>query len=201
MTITRRRVTSTADMKALAHPVRWDVLELLIVHGPMTASDAAVQLDQTPANVSWHLRKLAEHGFVRQATTGPGRRRPWKVVAESLSWGEDAEDAAAASALQDVALEREIQRLRAALANSEAEPETWREATAVYQSRLWLTADEAREIGDQIRALFLTKAEERQDPDNRPPDARVMALMAWVVPNGPETASAGHVAAQAEAAS
>ena len=75
MPITRRRVTSAADMKALAHPVRLDVLELLIVNGPMTASDAAVQLDQTPANVSWHLRKLAEHGFVRQATSGPGRRR------------------------------------------------------------------------------------------------------------------------------
>ena len=52
MPITRRRVTSAADMKALAHPVRLDVLELLIVNGPMTASDAAFQLAQTPANVS-----------------------------------------------------------------------------------------------------------------------------------------------------
>ena len=33
MTITRRRVTSAADMKALAHPVRWDVLELLLMNG------------------------------------------------------------------------------------------------------------------------------------------------------------------------
>src|SRR3954452_20340309 len=180
MTITRRRVTSAADMKALAHPVRMDVLELLVVNGAMTASDAAVALDQTPANVSWHLRKLAEHGFVRQATSGPGRKRPWKVVAESLSWGDDAEDAASATALQDVTLEREIQRLRAALANTDHESEHWRDATEVYQSRLWLTADEAQEIGEQIRQLFMTKALERQDPANRPTDARVMALMAWV---------------------
>ncbi len=185
MPITRRRVTSAADMKALAHPVRLDVLELLIVNGPMTASDAAVQLDQTPANVSWHLRKLAEHGFVRQATSGPGRRRPWKVVAESLSWSDDAEDEASASALRDVALEREVQKLRVALANAGQESAAWREVTQVHQSRLWLTPDEAHEIGEQIRQLFLTKAEERQDPANRPADARVMALMAWVVPNGP----------------
>jgi DNA-binding transcriptional ArsR family regulator len=181
-------------MKALAHPVRLDVLELLVVNGAMTATDAAAELRQTPSNVSWHLHKLAEHGFVRQATTGPGRKRPWKVIAESLSWGDDAEDAASAAALHDVTLEREIQRLRAALANNDQEPEHWRDATEVYQSRLWLTAEEAQEIGDQIRQLFLTKAEDRQDPANRPADARVMALMAWVVPNGPlpEHPDAGH---------
>ena len=161
----------------------------------MTASDAAVQLDQTPANVSWHLRKLAEHGFVRQATSGPGRRRPWKVVAESLSWGDDAEDEASASALRDVALEREVQKLRVALANAGQESPAWREATQVHQNRLWLTPDEAHEIGSRSAELFLTKAEERQDPANRPADARVMALMAWVVPNGPADAPVGAVAA------
>ena len=190
MTITRRRVTTAADMKALAHPVRWDLIDLLLVNGPMTASDAAVALDQTPANVSWHLRTLAQHGFVRQATSGPGRKRPWKIVAEWLSWDDDAEDAASASALHEVAREREFQRLRAALANIDNETQQWREATEVCQNRLWLTAEEAHEIGEQIRELFLTKAEERQDPANRPPGARVMALMAWVVPSGPATGSA-----------
>jgi DNA-binding transcriptional ArsR family regulator len=201
MTITRRRVTSAADMKALAHPVRWDLIDLLLVNGPMTASDAAAALDQTPANVSWHLRTLAQHGFVRQATSGPGRRRPWKVVAESLSWGDDAEDAASASALHEVALEREFQRLRAALANIDSEAQQWREATEVCQNRLWLTAEEAQEIGEQIRQLFLTKAQERQDPVNRPPDTRVMALMAWVVPSGPAaSASSAEPASGADGA-
>ncbi len=185
MAITRRRVTTAADMKALAHPVRMDVLELLVIHGAMTASDAAGELGQTPANVSWHLRKLAEHGFVRQATGGPGRRRPWKAVAESLSWGDDAEDSTAAASLQDVAIERELQRLRAALANADRESEAWRAAMSVNQSQLWLTADEAREIGDQVRELFLTKAVERQDPANRPADARLMSMLAWLVPHGP----------------
>jgi len=188
MTITRRRITSAADMKALAHPVRLDVLELLLVNGAMTASDAAAELGQTPANVSWHLRKLAQHGFVRQAASGPGRRRPWKVVAESLSWTDDAEDEASASAWRDVALEREVQRVRAAMANADQEPPAWREATQVHQSRLWLTPDEAHEIGEQIRNLFLTKFDERQDPANRPPEARVMAMMASIVPNGPSAA-------------
>lgn len=172
-------------MLALGHPLRLDLLDLLWVHGPLTASDAAHRLQQTPANVSWHLRKLGEHGFVRQATSGPGRRRPWKVVAESLSWGDDVEEEATAAALHDVTLEREVRTLRTALAHARDEPARWRDATEVYQARLWLTAQEAVEIGAQIRGLFTSFADERRDPSNRPPDARVMALMGWVVPTGP----------------
>jgi DNA-binding transcriptional ArsR family regulator len=178
-------VTSANDMRALAHPLRMDLLELLAVHGPQTASEAAVILDQTPANVSWHLRKLAGHGFVRQATEGRGRRRPWKMVAESLSWGDDAADPAAAAALSDVAIEREVQRLRAAVANSPSEPEPWRQATQIHQSRLWLTADEAAEVGEALRGLLTSYEERLHDVELRPPGARLMASLAWVVPNGP----------------
>jgi len=185
MTITRRRVTSTADMKALAHPVRLALLELLTVRGSMTASEAAGELGQTGANVSWHLRRLGDHGFVRQSTGGPGRRRPWKVVAESLSWGDDAGDPTLASALRDVAVDREVQLLRAATARHDAEPEPWQSATTLNQSRLWLTADEAAELGERIRELLMTKAERSDDPSARPDGARLMALMSWVVPYGP----------------
>ena len=189
--MSQRRLTSANDMRALAHPLRMDLLELLAVHGAQTASEAAVVLGQTPANVSWHLRKLAEHGFVRQATEGPGRRRPWKMVAESLSWGDDAADPAAVAALSDVAVEREVQRLRAALANSPTEPEAWQRATQVHQTRLWLTADEAAELGDALRELLSGYEARRVDAAARPPGARLMASLAWVVPNGPEASEGG----------
>ncbi len=185
MTITRRRVTSAAAMKALAHRVRLDLLELLTVRGPMTASEAAAELGQTPANVSWHLHKLGDHGFVRQSVGGPGRRRPWKVVAESLSWGDGAEDPIVASAVQDGVVDREVQLLRAATARHDIEPVQWQSAATLTRSRLWLTADEAAELGEQIRGLFATTAERTDDPSARPDGARLMALMSWVVPHGP----------------
>ena len=172
-------------MRALAHPLRMDLLELLAVHGPRTASEAAGELGQTPANVSWHLRKLAQHGFVRQAEAGPGRRRPWKMVAESLSWGDDATDAAAASALSDVAIEREVQRLRAAIAQSRHEPQEWRAATQAHQGRLWLTAAEAEALGQAMLDLIHGFDDRIHDPQARPGGARLMAAVAWIVPNGP----------------
>jgi DNA-binding transcriptional ArsR family regulator len=171
-------------MRALSHPVRLDLLELLATHGPLTASEAAVLLDQTPANMSWHFRKLAEHGFVRQ-TQGRGRLRPWKIVAESLSWGDDAADPTVAAALYDIALDREFGGLRRALATAEQESQEWRDTISVHQRRLWLTADEASELGRQLEELLSTYADRPATPELRPPNARLMALMGWIVPDGP----------------
>jgi DNA-binding transcriptional ArsR family regulator len=185
MPLTQRRMTSAHEMRALAHPVRMDLLELLAARGPHTASEAAAVLDQTPANVSWHLRKLAEHGFVRQAADGPGRRRPWKMVAEWLSWGDDAADPAAVAALSDLAIEREVQRLRAALASSPGESRQWQLATQIHQNSLWLTADEAAELGAALSDLLHAFDDRAHDPDSRPPGARLIASIAWAVPHGP----------------
>jgi predicted ArsR family transcriptional regulator len=173
-------------MAALAHPLRLDLLELLLVNGAMTASEAGRELRQNPSNVSWHLRKLAEHGFVRQSSGGEGRRRPWRIVAESLSWGDDTDDTVMSGALRDVAVEREVQVLRQALASHDQQPQAWRDATLVSQARLWLTADEARELGERIAALTQASAERLSDPSLRPDGARLVAVMSWVVPARPE---------------
>jgi DNA-binding transcriptional ArsR family regulator len=186
MPITRRRLTNARDMSALAHPLRLDLLELLMVHGTMTASEAGRALHQNASNISWHLRKLAEHGFVRPADSGTGRQRPWKLVTQSLSWGDDAEDDAQAAALLDVGIEREVQVLRAALASHSTRSEQWRDATNITQARLWLTADEAQELSAQITALITATADRNMDPSLRPPGSTLVAAMSWVVPAGPE---------------
>ena len=87
----RRHVRDAAALKALAHPLRVSLLAALVTEGPMTASQAAARVDDSPSNCSWHLRKLAEHGFVREARGGTGRNRPWQAVSEGLSWGDDVE--------------------------------------------------------------------------------------------------------------
>lgn len=178
-------------MKALAHPVRMDLLELLATDGPQTASEAARRLGQTPANVSWHLRKLAQHGYVRQAHSGSGRARPWKVVAQSLTWGDDAEDPLAVAALHEVAVDREVQVLRSALARLPDEEPAWRAAAEVVQSRLWLTPQEAAVLSDNLKQLLQEGVERALDPALRPAGARLMALMAWAVPAGPPTTDPG----------
>ena len=188
MPITRRRVTDAGALKALAHPVRLGILELLVTQGPLTATEAGRLLDETPANCSWHLRRLAEHGFVREAPSRGGRSRPWRAVSEGLTWedgDEDPELTAAGEALSDMLLERELQRFRAARASAASEPQEWREVTHLNQSRLWLTADEARALSEELAELFLRHAERLNEPEKRPEDARLVSLVGWLAPSGP----------------
>jgi DNA-binding transcriptional ArsR family regulator len=185
MSITQRRVTAAEEMRALAHPLRLRLLELLGSEGAFTASEAARRLDETPANVSWHLRKLAEYGFVRQGQ-GKGRAKPWKFIAQSLTFGDDAEDPTVAVALTDLFLEREFHVLRTSLRQQPSEAQTWRDATAVLQTRFWLTPDEAAALGQRLKEIFMSEdlVQRNQDPAKRPEGARLMALMSWVVPYG-----------------
>lgn len=188
MPLSRRRVSDAASLRALAHPLRLELLELLVVEGALTASQAGERLGQSPANCSWHLRKLAEHGFVREVADTPGRSRPWRAVTEGLTWGDPDDDPATAAAgegLTDMLLERELQRFRAARAAAETEPAQWRDATSFNQSKLWVTAEEAARISEAMRDLFLSHGDRITDPDQRPDGARLVSVVGWLVPNGP----------------
>jgi DNA-binding transcriptional ArsR family regulator len=185
-----RRLTDPNDLKAVAHPLRMAILETLTLHGAMTATELGERLGESPSNCSWHLRKLAEHGFVEEAPRGAGRSRPWRAVAEGLSWGDgadeqDPETSAAGQALTDVFLERELERLRAARAAAPNEPEEWRDVASVSQSQTWLTADEARELSAAMVDLFMSYTDRITDPDLRPDGARLVSLVGWLVPSRP----------------
>jgi DNA-binding transcriptional ArsR family regulator len=186
MTITQKAVTSPDALKALAHPVRMDILEALVVEGPLTASQLGERLDQNPSNCSWHLRKLADHGFVRAVTGNHGRRRPWQAVAEGLTWGEDDPDARttrAADALSDLMLQREIQRLRAARAGRANETAAWREATNSVGSLVYLTAAEATALITSIHDTLLGfEVDLHHDPAAMPAGSLLVSVVAWVTP-------------------
>src|SRR5262245_58937004 len=70
-------LTDPKAMRALAHPVRMALLELLGVAGTITATQASEVLGESPANCAFHLRTLAKYGFVKEAGGGRGRERPW----------------------------------------------------------------------------------------------------------------------------
>lgn len=117
-----------------------------------------------------------------------GRSRPWRAVTEGLTWGDPADDPATAAAgegLTDMLLERELQRFRAARAAADSEPPAWREATSLNQAQLWVTAEEAAEISEAMRELFLSHGERIGDPAQRPPGARLVSVLGWLVPSGP----------------
>ena len=85
----RERVdlTDPKAIRALAHPLRWGLLEALSHAGTLTATQASEMLGESPANCAFHLRTLAKYGFVEEAGGGRGRERPWRRRYDTLSWG------------------------------------------------------------------------------------------------------------------
>src|SRR5436190_1917741 len=79
------RLDSTR-LKALAHPLRTQLLDALTGYGPATASALGERLGESSGATSYHLRQLEKSGFVREDTTrGSGRERWWERVPESIS--------------------------------------------------------------------------------------------------------------------
>src|SRR5260370_36072891 len=74
-------------MRALAHPLRWALLEALGPAGTLTATEASELLGESPANCAFHLRTLAKYGFLEEAGGGRGRQRPWRLRYRSIELG------------------------------------------------------------------------------------------------------------------
>lgn len=161
-------------------------MELLTVSGPLTATELADRLDETPANCSWHLRKLAEHDFVEEAGGGIGRQRPWQVRSVGLAWDEgDATpgELRAGRALEELLMERQVSRLHASRARLHDDgDDEWSDATSVSSSASWLTADELDDLNAELRAVLERYVDRISDPSKRPPGSRLCELVAWGVP-------------------
>ncbi|CAQ03085.1 putative ArsR-family transcriptional regulator [Clavibacter sepedonicus] len=54
------------DLRVIAHPLRLRLLSLC-TRSPVSASEAARELGETQANVSYHLRRLREAGLLEEA--------------------------------------------------------------------------------------------------------------------------------------
>ena len=77
-----------AGLKALGHPVRLRMLGLLRIEGPATATTLAVRLGLNTGATSYHLRQLAQHGFIDEDTErGNARDRWWRAAHQSTHTG------------------------------------------------------------------------------------------------------------------
>src|SRR6201991_4677343 len=120
-----RELSDPKAIRALAHPLRLQLLEELADAGTLTATEAGERVGESPANASFHLRQLAKYGFVEEAEGGTGRRRPWKLRQLGMRWTDvqdDPETARAARALSRVTQDRFLDRAQRALEERHALP-------------------------------------------------------------------------------
>ena len=104
-----------SSMRGIAHPLRLRILEILRMEGPATATTLAKRLGVHTGSTSWHLKKLAEHGYLEEVPDkGTRRERWWRALevavhyAQAMEAGE--EQAAATTEYMSLSIRRESER-------------------------------------------------------------------------------------------
>lgn len=187
-----RELDDPRAMRALAHPTRLRLMEELTLRGPMTATEAAEHVGESPSSCSFHLRTLAKYGFVEEAEGGAGRRRPWRVVAVGNRWSSTADTEAPVRAAGDLLAaqvrRRDTELLDDHLAHWHELPDEWAEVVIHANFGGWLTPAELGEVGAGLLALWQPYLERLRDPSTRPAGARLVHMFSHGFPRGDDGA-------------
>jgi DNA-binding transcriptional ArsR family regulator len=174
-------------MRALAHPVRLSILEVLHAEGTATPTECAQEVGESPQACSYHLRALAKYGLVRRVSTEDGRETRWELAAAgirfSLATSKAPEYEAAAQALASRLLERDDSVVAEYLAR-EAELDTeWRDAAIFATHIIHVTPEELRGLQRELEQLL--GPYRRSSVADRPSGARRVHAVTRAVPRLP----------------
>lgn len=169
-------------LRALSHPVRLRMLGLLRLEGPATATTLARRLGLNTGATSYHLRTLAQHGFIEEdENRGNARDRWWRATHQatrtsSAQLSEDEHDTHDAY-LQAVGVMYAGQ-LQRAIEQDRTLPDHWRGVGTFSDWALRLTPERAQELKQAIVALVEDFAEDTEDtPGALPFEVNVNAYL------------------------
>jgi Helix-turn-helix domain len=166
-------------LRALAHPLRWHLIDLLGSEGSATATRCAQVLGESVASCSYHLGILAKYGFIELVPDQPGKEKPWRLASyhqDLSSAGLDDEGAMAAAAATEAFLDHELVRMKQRLRRLALEPEAWRKASLLSGVSTWMTVAELSAASEDLQRVLERLAGRAEDPALRPSGAREVRL-------------------------
>jgi DNA-binding transcriptional ArsR family regulator len=187
MTATAQQTLEVRDaraMRALAHPARLTILELLHAEGTANATECGRALGSSPQAASYHLRALAKWGFIERAASDDGRETRWGLVAKAITFEHDGSDSpafrSAAKLLGKRVLERDDRYVAEYIAAEEEFEREWRKVATFSSGSVFVTAEELGRLNQAIRELI--KRYEHSDPDQRAEGSRRVHVLYRAVP-------------------
>ena len=166
-------VEDPRTLRALAHPVRLQILGHLQRHGPATATECAEVTGQSPSACSWHLRELARYGLVGELERGPGRRRRWQALVTGFSWDTGRTEG---RAVRDVVFGRALEAIRRYFEREDVEAPEWRRRTVFSQSSFFLTVDEMGDLKRELMAIVRRRNAEGAQPREDKRDVQLLII-------------------------
>jgi DNA-binding MarR family transcriptional regulator len=173
------RNTDPRRLRALAHPLRWELIDLLDSEISATATRCAEVLGQSVASCGYHLGILEKYGYVEPVPGRHGREKPWRLTTREQDLSAEGLDEAGALAAQEaveVFLDHELARMKDRLRRRDLEDEPWRKAGVIVGSTSWATAAELEEMKADLLAISRRYSERSENPGTRPDGAREIRI-------------------------
>jgi hypothetical protein len=174
-------------IRALAHPLRHDLMSIIGRLGQATTADAARELGISHGLASHHLRQLAKYGFVERVKGKDHRERPWRLVATSYNWTgarDTAEGTGAVDVLEQLLAERTLEAFLNWQQRRKDWPASWRKHTGIGESSVYLTEAELAGIADAFESLLMRYIDQRpiDDVASRPAGSVPVTFTLFAVP-------------------
>ena len=178
-------ITDVATMRVFTHPVRARIMWALREHGPATATGLAQVLGASSGLMSYHLRRLAQHGLVVEDTErGRGRERWWKLAAAHFLFPEPADRTpeydAELARVRDRILEVDSAAVADFVANESSYSREWQDASLFLTAVVHVTHEELTKLHGDFGAVL--EPWYRLDVAERPPDALPVRVSIRAVP-------------------
>ena len=175
-------ISDPKAIRALAHPLRLDLLQLLGAGGSATAAQCGRVLGVSQASCSFHLRQLAKYGFVEDAGPGRDRReRQWQVAHSRLSVRiGTGSDAAVRQEIEALMVQREMQAVLDYSRRPDGADPEWQRKAGIVSAMAMLSPDDAAAIKEKWIALltpYITRAR-AEDSQLQPGQRYVRYFMA-----------------------
>jgi len=182
-----RPITDPERIRALAHPVRLELLEHLGDVEEATATESASAVGESVASCSFHLRMLAKYGYIEPAPRR-GREKPWRLAERGHDLRPSPEVSGSLRAVAELAsltVTREADRLQRFYAGADAEPDEWIQATTLTSGSTWLTAAEAARVSRALQEALAEFPARTADPASRPARSRRFRVLGSLAPETP----------------
>ncbi|MBU1176206.1 MAG: helix-turn-helix domain-containing protein [Alphaproteobacteria bacterium] len=147
----------TSSYKAMAHPDRLRMLGMLRFDGPATATGLAKRLGLNSGATSYHLRQLAQHGLIEEATSLGNKRDRWWQARRIAAEKDPAEAGGAPAAVIDMVrgiFRQHQEMMQRGICAFAALPDAWKKTANISDYTMALTAAEAEALKERLLALL-----------------------------------------------
>src|SRR5688572_12642744 len=123
-------ITDPARIRALAHPIRLELIDFLHRVGEATATECAEHIGESVASCSFHLRQLEKYGYIERAERR-GREKPWRASQGRLDMRPSPDVPGSLHAVAELGglnVLRQAERVRDFLAQAHRETDEWMQA-------------------------------------------------------------------------